>query len=203
MNPNFWSRNWSEDKWEFYYYVEGQLGEKPSDEHFITLIDRDIGYIEGNLRWSTMRELNRERLKPTGLVNSKTYSVWSIVKNRFGCVDRWNSFRNFLEDVGVKEEGSFHYRPDKNRPYGPDNFKWGYVEGGRGKNGNKDYQSWWRRKYTKPWYMCEEWNENYFQFLEDMGLRPYGAKLWRYDETQPASPKNAYWGIKKGIPVSL
>ena len=200
-DPIYFNSLWSEDRFEFYYHVIDHLGEKPSDKHFITLIDRDGDYVEGNIRWMTATELLREIKGTTGLVGSPTYSVWAGIKNRHGCVERWNSFNNFLEDVGVKGEEEFYFRPNKNEPFGPDNFEWRYIEGGRGKD-NADYQSWYRRKHLKPWYMCEEWNNDYLQFLSDMGPKPQGAYLWRYDESQPASPTNAYWGRRNGQPIT-
>ena len=194
------NRIWLEDKWEFYYYVIDVLGDKPSDEHYIVMIDKDLGYVEGNLRWITKSEHRREMNGTTGLEGSITHKSWESIK-RVGCVESWHtSFRRFLDDVGVKGEGEFHFRPNKNEPYGPDNFEWRYIEGGR--SSNKDYQSWLSRKNKYPWYMCEEWNNDYLQFLSDMGQRPEGAKLWRYDESQPASPTNAYWGYKKGHPIT-
>jgi len=195
------NRIWLEDKWEFYYYVIDVLGDKPSDEHYIVMIDKDLGYVEGNLRWITKSEHNREMNGATGLEGSSTHYSWRSIK-RLGCVESWHtSFRRFLEDVGVKGEEEFYFRPNKNEPFGPDNFEWRYIEGGRGKD-NKDYSSWYRRKYLRPWYMCEEWNNDYLQFLSDMGPKPQGAYLCRYDESQPASPTNAYWGRRNGQSIT-
>lgn len=200
-DPIYFNSLWSEDRFEFYYHVIDHLGEKPSKKHFITLIDRDGDYVEGNIRWMTATELLREINRTTGLEGSATHNSWIAIK-RVGCVESWHtSFRRFLEDAGIKGEGEFYYRKNKNEPYGPDNFEWRYIEGGRTKD-NKDYQGWYRRKHLRPWYMCEEWNNDYLQFLSDMGPRPEGAYLWRYDETQPASPTNAYWGFKKGNPIT-
>lgn len=185
------SPKWLQSPWEFYYYVHDHLGPRPSSNHYITLIDSSGDYVEGNIRWITKAEHVIEKYQPTGLMGSPTYSDWQTMKNDWnkGVVSRWEDFRLFLEDVGSRPEGGFYYRPDPSKPYGPDNFEWRTYD----RSAGSDYKIWWSRKYNYPGSMCEEWESDYVNFLRDMGDRPRGAKLRRYDLTRPASPDNAYW----------
>lgn len=71
---------------------------------------------------------------------SKTYGVWKSMRHRcrnkndpnyhhYGgrgitVCERWNSFENFLADMGEKPDGLTLEREDNDRGYGPDNCRW-------------------------------------------------------------------------------
>lgn len=62
-----------------------------------------------------------------GATHSVEYRAWQNVKARSQqpCVDEWNSFEQFLSDIGKKPSAA-HYlsRHDAREPHGPNNTYW-------------------------------------------------------------------------------
>jgi hypothetical protein len=99
----------------------------------------------GRLRRSTkyQRVRSRSRKTQTGLSAGPLrgmYAAWNTMKQRclnpkqchyhlYGgrgitICDRWLSFENFLEDMGVRPEGTFLERQESSRGYEPGNCVW-------------------------------------------------------------------------------
>lgn len=57
------------------------------------------------------------------------------------------------------------------------------------------YHSWgWMRKMDRKFEMSKEWKENFYVFVEDMGLRPTPQhQLCRVDKTKGYSKENCIW----------
>lgn len=126
--------SWLNDERSFIDYVKSTLGRKPSKDHLLSRIDTNKNFEEGNLCWKTRVEVN---LQKKGVHHhcqrgrqTKTHACWINMNSVNGFVDkRWvvkygGSFENFLEDMGVKPEGSILDRHDRSKPHGPENSYW-------------------------------------------------------------------------------
>ena len=115
--------------------VEAEIGLSYGDNNELSLIDKNKNFEPKNIRWAnrTTNLLGRKGSHHHGstIYISKTYRSWSImitnmrlhVCNRWR-VDKGGSFENFLEDMGVKPEGTRFVRIDKTKPYSKDNCEW-------------------------------------------------------------------------------
>ena len=95
--------------------------------------NRDGGYAKDNVRYVTVLEnnLNKDCIHHHS-GRSATYRSWMSAVQA-GCCKSWlvkygGSFQNFLQDMGVKPEGSKLDRHDRSKPHGPDNSYWKLVE---------------------------------------------------------------------------
>jgi hypothetical protein len=126
--------SWLNDEKSFVDYVKSTLGRRPSKDHLLSRIDTNKNFEEGNLCWKTRVEVN---LQKKGVHHhsqrgrqTTTYKCWADVTTKNCFVDkRWlvkygGSFDNFLQDMGVKPEGSKLDRHDRSQPHGPNNSYW-------------------------------------------------------------------------------
>ena len=86
------------------------------------------------------RAEHSKRLTKHGLSKSPTYKIWTAIKQRcnnpkdkgfknyggrgISVCERWNSFENFIEDMGEIQEGLSIERKDNNKGYSLENCIW-------------------------------------------------------------------------------
>ncbi len=56
---------WRDSFMPFALYVLNKLGERPSTKHSLDRIDNSLGYVPGNMRWSTAKEQAANRRAAT------------------------------------------------------------------------------------------------------------------------------------------
>ena len=54
-------RSWAENPLDFYDYILGNLGPKPTVKHSLDCTENELGYCEGNLSWATKAEQSRNQ----------------------------------------------------------------------------------------------------------------------------------------------
>lgn len=71
-------------------------------------------------------EATRNRAKTHGMSKTRTYALWhSMIKNRTGVIcDRWETFENFLEDMGEAPEKLVLAKINENGIFEKDNCEW-------------------------------------------------------------------------------
>ena len=130
----FVQESWLNDEMSFVDYVKSAIGKRPSKIHLLSRIDTDKNFGEGNLCWKTRVEVN---LQKKGVHHhsqrgrrTATYEAWVHIVRRTKFPDsRWvvrygGSFENFLQDMGVKPEGSKLAKHNRDQPHGPNNSYW-------------------------------------------------------------------------------
>ena len=125
-------------------------------------------------------------------------------------IDDVGRFINDVENIigPLPFEGAEIDRIDNDRGYYPDNIRWvdhrenslnrRNSHGHSGRDGDSPtYISWENMNQIHKDNIDSSWcGENGFKnFLKDMGEKPEGAWLKRYDETLPCGPENSYWKV--------
>jgi very-short-patch-repair endonuclease len=64
---------------------------------------------------------------------TKAYVAWSNIRNRGKRCERWQSYENFLLDMGEPPAGKFLIRTNDDEDFGPNNCSWG-VFSNKGRN---------------------------------------------------------------------
>ena len=77
-------------------------------------------------------------------MHTRCYNKKQISYSRYGgrgitICDRWSDFKNFLEDMGVKPNGTSIERIDNNKGYCPENCKWATDEEQRSNKSGSRY----------------------------------------------------------------
>jgi len=99
------------------------------------------------------------------------YHSWSWIR-KFPCCDRWNSFWNFVDDVGERPDNSRLCRIDDKSPYSKENCEW------RAKISRKPIKD----RESKNEYM-REYNLKKPHVLKDKYLKKlYGLSLIEYNK---------------------
>lgn len=88
--------------------------------------DNDRGYAKDNVRLATKKENNDNRRDSHGYKGTPTYDAWRTMNHchKGEVCERWLDFKNFLEDMGEKPEGSRFTRIDKTKPFSKENCYW-------------------------------------------------------------------------------
>ena len=118
--------------------VEAEIGQPYGDNNEISLIDKNKDFEPKNICWAnrTANLLGRKGSHHHGstIYRSPTYRSWRkmIDTKKSEVCSRWRvnkggSFQNFLEDMGVKPEGTKFTRIDKTKPYSMDNCEWRLI----------------------------------------------------------------------------
>jgi len=190
-------------------------------------LSRETGAINGTKGRLTHGHTTKRKPSPT-------YNSWASMRAR--CSDparanykhyggrgitvdpRWDSFENFLADMGERPEGFTLSRRDHAKSYSPENCMWEKAGNHTGRNTSitvKIPDNW--RAYTRNawvamrrrcsdtrarsyrWYgakgitVCPRWQDSFENFLADVGPRPEGFTLSRRDHSKGYSPSNCEW----------
>jgi hypothetical protein len=103
------------------------------------------GCMKGQAIAATSTRHGQSWVRATGQAAGRTYGIWAAMHNRcrggtksgrayyqskgVTVCERWNSFENFLADMGEAPAGkSIDRYPDKNGNYEPDNCRWATAQ---------------------------------------------------------------------------
>lgn len=116
--------------------------------------DRSIHNMEGSPTYVTWKNMKSRCLNP----NDKDYPRYG--GRGIKVCDRWMTFKNFLEDMGVKPEKHQIDRTDNNLEYSPENCRW--VTGKQNSNN--------RRSNTQIEFNGK--SQTLSQWAEEIGIGP-------------------------------
>jgi hypothetical protein len=116
------------------------------------------------------------------------------------CKEWFNDFKQFYADMGKKPEGYYAELKRHNEllPFSKENCYWRVAvptkdpKTGKISLTNHAYSN---MKRNPENVICEEWLNDWSQFYYDMGEKPAGSGLRRYDKNKPFSKDNCYWKV--------
>jgi len=126
---------WVNDSKAFVEWVIDNLGKRPSKLHKLGRINKKGDFEPRNLIWSdnitqAVTRTNTHNHAAHGRV-TPTYTSWNNMCRKYKdyVCSRWlkakgGSFENFLQDMGIKPEGSRLRRIDVKEKYSPENCYW-------------------------------------------------------------------------------
>ena len=135
----------------------------------------------------------------------RPYDVWIGIKRRGVCCEEWledfPAFLTYYLKQAKMELSDFdrpnvpwNYfkiaRPDKTKPYGPNNLLVIPFRTERAWH-QPTYQYWWKLRHEK--LLEQEHHDSYVEFVNTFGLKEPHRLLSRIDITQPHSSHNSKW----------